>query len=338
MFRKLLILIFCMFVTNAFAETCPEGEGWDEAEQYCMPCYNTEGYCKNGIFIYCPEDNYNYKNNGKIIVEGCYPDCAKGSISDKAYKAWEDINIDIEWNGLTNMNTAIVTLLNNKCWAFKCQPGERWEKDEDDLFQCVKDKKEEKSDNAKTFKYTMDYCIKDAVFEDEESEEAKQFITKMATFLSGKGHALNEDDYETDSEVDDDDYVTMIWFEDSEKRIEISFKCDQSKSPEQKLPTDPEARKRVENVIAAAKEVEMKDRQYKNLKVSHWKNAEGNFNYARLASDGIAGAVVGAAGGLITNKVVKKNQTKSGFKKVRCSIGGSHVADWGDDFAVTGNR
>lgn len=70
------------------------------------------------------------------------------------------------------------------------------------------------------------------------------------------------------------------------------------------------------------------------LEQSVWKDAEGNFNTARLASDSIAGVVLGTAGGLITAKVVKKNQLKQGFEDIKCSIGGQNVASYGDDFTV----
>ena len=67
---------------------------------------------------------------------------------------------------------------------------------------------------------------------------------------------------------------------------------------------------------------------------SVWKDAEGNFNTARLASDSIAGVVLGTAGGIITSKLVKKNQLKQGFEDIKCSIGGQNVASYGDSFSV----
>lgn len=70
------------------------------------------------------------------------------------------------------------------------------------------------------------------------------------------------------------------------------------------------------------------------LKISVWKTSEGNFNGARLASDSIAGVVLGTAGGLITSNVVKKNQVKTGFEDISCTVGGQRVADWGDEFTV----
>ena len=70
------------------------------------------------------------------------------------------------------------------------------------------------------------------------------------------------------------------------------------------------------------------------LEVNKWKSADGTFNVARLASDSIAGAVLGTASGLITSSVVKKNQVKKGFENVRCVVGNQVVAGYGDEFTV----
>jgi len=70
------------------------------------------------------------------------------------------------------------------------------------------------------------------------------------------------------------------------------------------------------------------------FKVSVWRDAEGKFNTARLASDSIAGVVLGTVGGIVTANVVKKSQIKQGFEDVKCSIGGQSVANFGDDFVV----
>lgn len=70
------------------------------------------------------------------------------------------------------------------------------------------------------------------------------------------------------------------------------------------------------------------------LDVSKWKTADGDFNTARLASDSIAGVVLGTAGGLITSSVVKKHQVEDGFEDLQCTIGGQTVANWGDEFTV----
>ena len=70
------------------------------------------------------------------------------------------------------------------------------------------------------------------------------------------------------------------------------------------------------------------------LDVSVWKNADGKFNTARLASDATAGVVLGTAGGLISNRLIKKNQIKKGFDGISCYVGGQIVADYGDQFTV----
>lgn len=71
-----------------------------------------------------------------------------------------------------------------------------------------------------------------------------------------------------------------------------------------------------------------------DLDASVWKNEEGKFNTARLASDSIAGVVLGTAGGLITSSVMKKAQVEDGFEDINCNIGGQTVAGWGDEFQV----
>lgn len=71
-----------------------------------------------------------------------------------------------------------------------------------------------------------------------------------------------------------------------------------------------------------------------DLDVSKWKTTDGKFNTARLASDSIAGVVLGTAGGLITSNVVKKHQVEDGFEDLQCVIGGQTVAGWGDEFTV----
>jgi hypothetical protein len=72
----------------------------------------------------------------------------------------------------------------------------------------------------------------------------------------------------------------------------------------------------------------------KDLDVSKWKSSDGKFNVVRLASDSIAGVVLGTASGLITSTVVKKSQAKKGLENIQCEIGGTVVADYGDEFRV----
>jgi hypothetical protein len=71
-----------------------------------------------------------------------------------------------------------------------------------------------------------------------------------------------------------------------------------------------------------------------SAKVSVWKDKEGNFNTARLASDSVAGVVLGTAGGLISNHLIKKSQVKNGMEDIRCTVGGQVVAEYGDEFMV----
>lgn len=93
---------------------------------------------------------------------------------------------------------------------------------------------------------------------------------------------------------------------------------NQQESPKQKL-------------VTAAEKL---DTMFAGFKVSKWKNEEGKFNTARLASDSIAGVVLGTTGGLITSSVMKKKQVEQGFEDLQCVVGGQPVAGWGDEFMV----
>ncbi|MBP5794974.1 MAG: OmpA family protein [Alphaproteobacteria bacterium] len=101
---------------------------------------------------------------------------------------------------------------------------------------------------------------------------------------------------------------------------------EKTKTVVEKLPADLSATILANGIIA------VRDSLVRGASV--WKTDKGTFNYARLASDSIAGVVLGTAGGIITSNVVKKNQIKSGFDDVMCTVGGQSVANWGDEFRV----
>ncbi len=67
---------------------------------------------------------------------------------------------------------------------------------------------------------------------------------------------------------------------------------------------------------------------------SVWRDLDGEFNTARLASDSIAAVVLGTTGGLVTSTIMKKKQVENGFEDLQCTIGGQVVATWGDQFSV----
>jgi len=67
---------------------------------------------------------------------------------------------------------------------------------------------------------------------------------------------------------------------------------------------------------------------------SVWKDSEGKFNTARLASDLTAGVVLGTVGGVVSGVVIKKKQVEKGFDALHCTVGGQKIADWGDTFTV----
>ena len=94
-------------------------------------------------------------------------------------------------------------------------------------------------------------------------------------------------------------------------------------------PSSDDINKAKEKVSAAYKELKQIE-----FEKSHWKTASGNFNGARLASDSIAGVVLGTVGGVVTSNVIKKNQVKGGFENLQCTVGGQMVADYGVQFQV----
>ena len=65
-----------------------------------------------------------------------------------------------------------------------------------------------------------------------------------------------------------------------------------------------------------------------------WRDENGKFNTARLVSDSVAGVILGTVGGVVTSKIIKKNQIKNGFQDLKCTIGGKDVATYGDEFNV----
>ncbi len=71
-----------------------------------------------------------------------------------------------------------------------------------------------------------------------------------------------------------------------------------------------------------------------DFKVSVWRDKQGNFNTARLASDSIAAVVLGTTGALVTSHIVKKNQLSSGLDDIQCTVGGQVVASFGDEFSI----
>ena len=108
----------------------------------------------------------------------------------------------------------------------------------------------------------------------------------------------------------------------------INQKADSDAAASEITATRNRARSRIESAVKTINDIES------NLDLSVWKNSEGGFNTSRLLSDSIAGVVLGTAGGLITSSVVKKNQVKSGFEDIQCTVGGQVVAGWGDEFRV----
>ena len=96
-------------------------------------------------------------------------------------------------------------------------------------------------------------------------------------------------------------------------------------------------------IVAERKSAELKKKissahsvihKLSDAKKTVWRYEEGKFNTARLASDSIAGVVLGTTGALVTSHLVKKKHVEDGFEDLECTIGGQTVAGWGDEFTI----
>lgn len=108
----------------------------------------------------------------------------------------------------------------------------------------------------------------------------------------------------------------------------IAKVCNSSGAPTPVVVPDNSAK------IAAAKQIVSSFFGSAESNKSVWKDAQGNFNTARLASDLTAGVVLGTVGGVVSGVVIKKKQVEKGFDALHCAVGGQTVADWGDTFNV----
>jgi len=78
--------------------------------------------------------------------------------------------------------------------------------------------------------------------------------------------------------------------------------------------------------------------KYVDQTANVWRNADGDFNTARLTSNAVAGVALGALGGIIVNRIVKNRQLNQGFEDIKCNVASNAVSDFGDDFVLTGAR
>ncbi|MDE6250102.1 MAG: hypothetical protein K2M34_00505 [Alphaproteobacteria bacterium] len=123
-----------------------------------------------------------------------------------------------------------------------------------------------------------------------------------------------------------DDWTVNVFGDACEKKPEVQRR-------EQFAANQPAADEKLRAIQEKISELNgISDDWYRNR--SHWKNADGKFNTARLASDSVAGVVLGTVGGVITSNVIKKNQVKGGFEDINCVIGGQRVAGFADQFNV----
>ena len=121
--------------------------------------------------------------------------------------------------------------------------------------------------------------------------------------------------------------------ENSRNLIYGCNEVDESAKQEEKPTTKPEE-KTVNPEVENAKRVLSGFFASASANRNVWKNEEGKFNTARLASDLGAAVVLGTVGGVVSGTVIKKKQLKKGFESLQCYVGGKLMADWGDTFYV----
>lgn len=144
------------------------------------------------------------------------------------------------------------------------------------------------------------------------------------------------DDNKTDNRTEcDKGTAGYVVFEGAcmkiDEKAEIEKKREEERIAKEKADKIASLQTQIAASASASEEVETK---YLSGKKSVWKNADGEFNKSRLASDSIAGVVLGASGGLITHSIIKKNQIKKGLEDVACFVGDFEVAEYGDEFTI----
>ena len=130
------------------------------------------------------------------------------------------------------------------------------------------------------------------------------------------------------------DFYDWLKVQTDKVKEEVKRTCNAVKTKlEQDAKKEAEAEIQKQHVESAKKDVQSFINSASN-KASKWKDAEGNFNTARLASDLTAGVVLGTVGGVVSGVVIKKKQIEKGFEVLHCDVGGQKMADWGDTFTI----
>lgn len=125
-------------------------------------------------------------------------------------------------------------------------------------------------------------------------------------------------------ECEDDETMEEI----TKRHEELMDKADKTIEESRNLRLSGELKNRINNAYSQFNSLT------ENLATKKWRNKDGKFNTARLASDGVAGVVLGTTAGLITAHVVKKGQIKNGYEDIKCTIAGQEVSGWGDELTV----
>ncbi|MDR0319575.1 MAG: hypothetical protein LBH81_02435, partial [Rickettsiales bacterium] len=77
---------------------------------------------------------------------------------------------------------------------------------------------------------------------------------------------------------------------------------------------------------------------HKLTDASRWVGADGTYSAKRYIVDSAVGVALGAVGGFVVNSLMKSAQSDTGFENVQCTVGGTRVSGWRDQFSLAPNR
>lgn len=260
-----------------------------------------QGDLANNIYDYKGKDNNNlYYYQSAVMGDVCYVKCNQGEQWD--LKQRKCVN-----NNKNNTPGWQLCVKNRNCDSL----GDK----KDECIACCMVKKE-----VAIWENNVCKCIqnKDGI------SQVFQIQKQGNNVIGGYCEAQNQENQNQILQEENDEEEVIVTGQEDQKVQQQEEPAKQAANEKAKQ----QSRTKITSTIKLLDDISGR------FELSVWKDEDGNFNTARLVSDSVAGVVLGTAGGLITSNVVKKNQIKSGFEDIKCTIGGQVVADWGDQFRV----
>ena len=300
-------------------EKCKEKGGeWDDGEKKCKcdskrNLESTEDNlckCKDGTGpdIIKHTDGYKYCETKEQIEERVQQE------QNKKYKKNCE-NTGGEWDNVDNKcrcsSNKGLQEKNNQC---DCQDGHEWNS-KDKKLGCIMTP-EGKCRSAKDTNVIWDAGKSECTCND----LSKYKYDPSSNKCKKNGEFAKCDSMRSEAIWKDNECVCV-----KKNKKYVDGTCEYTEEHKQKLQElTTEIDETVANIEAAAD----------GLESSKWRNEDGKFNTARLASDAAAGVVLGTIGGVVSSKIIKKKQVENGFEDIRCVVADQEVAEWGDEFQI----